>query len=64
MRAFDFQIKQGNKIIARPETATIEAVWERQDWAQRLKNAVMLASRKFTGPLTSPPEPWHYTFTP
>jgi hypothetical protein len=64
MRAFDFQIKQGDKIIARPETATIEAVWERQGWAQRLKNAVMAASRKFTGPLSSPHEPWHYTFTP
>jgi hypothetical protein len=64
MRAFDFQIKQGNKIIARPETATIETVWESQDWAQRLKKAVTLASRKFTGPLSSPREPWHYTFTP
>jgi hypothetical protein len=64
MRAFDFQIKQGNKIIAKPDTATIETVWEREGWAERLKNAVMRASQKFTGPLLSPREPWHYTFNP
>jgi hypothetical protein len=64
MRAFDFQIKQGNKIIAGTETAKIDTVWEREGWTQRLNNAVTSASQKFSGPLLSPREPWHYTFTP
>jgi hypothetical protein len=30
----------------------------------KLDGAVREASRKFIGPLASPREPWHYTYTP
>jgi len=64
LRAFDFQIKQGDKIIAGTNTAIIANVWDAQGWTEKLQTAVKAASRKFFGPLTSPREPWHYTFTP
>lgn len=64
MRAFDFQIKQGDKIIAATNTAMIEEVWDGQGWTEKLQTAVKAASRKFTGPLASPREPWHYTYSP
>ena len=64
LRAFDFQIKQGDKIVAGTNTATIEDVWDRQGWTEKLRAAVTVASRKFSGPLTSPREPWHYSYNP
>jgi len=64
LRAFDFQIKQGDKIIAGTNTAVIKDVWDGQGWTEKLRTAVTSASRKFKGPLASPREPWHYTYTP
>jgi hypothetical protein len=64
LRAFDFQIKQGDKIIAGTNTAVIKDVWDGQGWTEKLRTAVTAASRKFNGPLASPREPWHYTYTP
>ncbi len=64
LRAFDFQIQQGDKLIAGTDAALIKDVWDGQGWTQKLRTAVMAASRKFTGPLSSPREPWHYTYTP
>ena len=64
LRAFDFQIQQGDKLIAGTDAALIKDVWDGQGWTQKLRTAVTAASRKFTGPLSSPREPWHYTYTP
>lgn len=64
LRAFDFQIKKGNQIVAGTESSIIESVWEAQGWTQKLNTAVISASKKFTGPLTSPREPWHYIYNP
>lgn len=64
MRAIDFQVHKGTEIVAGPDTHTIGSTWERGGWAARLDTAVREASRKFIGPLISPREPWHYTYTP
>jgi hypothetical protein len=64
MRAIDFQVHRGEEIVAGPDTHTIGSTWEQGGWAARLDTAVREASRKFIGPLVSPREPWHYTYTP
>lgn len=64
MRAIDFQVHQADKVIAGPSADSIATVWDAGGWAERLDDAVRKASRRFIGPLASPPEPWHYTFTP
>ena len=64
LRAFDFKIRQGGQIIATTESSTIQTVWDAQGWTRKLNAAVTSASRKFAGPLASPREPWHYTYTP
>jgi hypothetical protein len=64
MRAIDFQVHRGAEIVAGPDTHTIGTVWEQGGWAARLDDAVRNASRKFIGPLVSPREPWHYTYSP
>jgi hypothetical protein len=64
MRAIDFQVHHGQEIVAGPDTRTIGTAWERDGWAARLDLAVRDASRRFIGPLASPREPWHYTYTP
>ena len=64
MRAVDFQVHQGDRIIAGPRTATIATDWDATGWSSRLDAAVRAASRRFIGPLATPREPWHYTFSP
>jgi len=64
MRAIDFQVHRGAEIVAGPDTHTIDSLWDEGGWSARLDNAVREASRKFIGPLASPREPWHYTYTP
>ena len=64
LRAFDFKIRQGSQIIATTDSATIKDVWDAQGWTRKLNAGVTAASRKFAGPLTSPREPWHYTYIP
>jgi len=64
MRAIDFQVHRGAEIVAGPDTQTIGSTWEQGGWAARLDTAVREASRRFVGPLVSPREPWHYTYTP
>jgi hypothetical protein len=63
-RAIDFQIHQGSRVVAGPETARIETDWVRQGWSNKLARAIHGASRKFDGPLRSPDEPWHYEYDP
>jgi hypothetical protein len=64
MRAIDFQVHRGAGIVAGPDTRTIIAQWDQAGWSAKLDGAVRAASRRFVGPLASPREPWHYTYTP
>ena len=62
-RAFDFQIQQGSALIAGTDTASIGR-WDQAGWTQKLNDAVTSASARFSGPLRSPREPWHYEYRP
>jgi hypothetical protein len=62
MQAVDFQVKQGERIVAGASQADIGPVWEAQGWCERLVRAVRLTSARFAGPLVTPNEPWHYEF--
>lgn len=64
MRAIDFQVHRGDEIVAGPDTRTVDTVWLQEGWGGRLDAAILAASRQFIGPLASPREPWHYTYTP
>jgi hypothetical protein len=64
MRAVDFQVHQGGRIVAGPSTSAIPADWEAAGWATRLDAAVHAGSNRFVGPSASPPAPWHYTYVP
>jgi hypothetical protein len=64
MRAIDFQVHQGDRVVAGPRTSTIDAEWDAAGWSAKLDAAVRVASQRFIGPLASPREPWHYTYSP
>jgi hypothetical protein len=64
LRAFDFQVKRGERIVAGPDTSTIRGVWLAEGWKERVRTAVQSASRSFRGPLEVPDEPWHYVYEP
>jgi hypothetical protein len=64
MRAVDFQVQADGRIVAAPDTRTIETVWESQGWAGKLQAAVSSGTSRFIGPLALPREPWHYTYAP
>ncbi|MEO6080031.1 MAG: hypothetical protein ABIQ86_09665 [Steroidobacteraceae bacterium] len=64
MRAIDFQIQKGGRTVAGPRSATIASDWDAAGWTAKLKSAVRAGSSRFTGPLESPREPWHYTYSP
>ena len=60
-RAFDFQVMRGSQLIAGPSGA---GAWDSEGWTEKVREAVTRASTKFTGPLASPREPWHYDYRP
>ena len=64
MRAIDFQIRKHDRLVAAARTATIRTSWDAAGWTERLRSAVYTGSNHFSGPLTSPREPWHYTYMP
>ena len=64
MRAVDFVVKQGDRIVAGASTADIPAIWTGQGWAARLNAAVLASGAPFAGPLRIPDEPWHYDYRP
>ena len=64
MRAIDFQVHQGGRVVAGPSAATIATDWAAAGWAAKLAAAVREASDRFVGPQASPPAPWHYTYVP
>ena len=64
MRAIDFQISRNGALIAPADSAKTESVWRSQGWDAKLKASIAAAGPAFEGPLTSPDEPWHYSYTP
>jgi ribosomal protein L17 len=63
-RAFDFQVKRGNEIVAGTDSKSSIASWDKKGWTEKLRAAVQAASSKFSGPLKMPYEPWHYEYRP
>jgi hypothetical protein len=64
MRAVDFQVQKDGRTIASPRSATITSDWDEPGWSARLEAVVHATSSRFVGPLSSPREPWHYTYQP
>ena len=64
MRAVDFVVTQGDRIVAGAVTADIPDIWTGQGWAERLKSAVLASGAPFVGPLHYPDEPWHFDYRP
>ena len=62
LRAYDFIIWQGDKIVAGTDARSIRGQWIGGGWSNRLRQAIFGASNRFDGPLKSPNEPWHYTY--
>jgi hypothetical protein len=62
LRAYDFIIWQGDKIVAGSDAASIRNQWLGGGWGSRLRQIVYAASSRFEGPLESPNEPWHFTY--
>ncbi|MFZ9311388.1 MAG: hypothetical protein ACO24O_07810 [Arenimonas sp.] len=64
MHAIDFQISQGGNIIAPADSSKVAPIWRGQGWDAKLKASIAAAGPAFEGPLTSPDEPWHYSYSP
>lgn len=64
MRAVDFVVMQGERIVAGAVTADIPAIWTGNGWAARLQAAVLASGAPFEGPLRVPDEPWHFDYRP
>ena len=62
LRAFDFKVKKGRRLIAGTTTRTINSKWERPGWTDKLREAIFTVSDRFEGPLDVPYEPWHYNY--
>jgi hypothetical protein len=62
LRAIDFQVHAGGRVVAGPDTSTIASVWRGQGWAQKVAAAVAHSGDKFSGPLRMPDEPWHFEY--
>ena len=62
--AIDFQIMKDGSIYAGADSDKIETVWRAEGWDEALKASITAAGPSFTGPLTSPDEPWHYDYDP
>jgi len=64
MRAVDFVVTQGERIVAGAVTADIPEIWIDEGWAARLQAAVLASGAPFEGPLRFPDEPWHFDYRP
>lgn len=64
LRAFDFRVMRGSRVIAGASTRTISSAWDKAGWTMRLCEAIEAASGRFEGPLAEPYEPWHYEYRP
>jgi hypothetical protein len=61
-RAFDLQIEHGGRISAGLGATSAREQWDAAGWTQKLHAAVAAAGERFSGPLLSPYEPWHYAY--
>jgi hypothetical protein len=59
MRAVDFVVMQGGRVVTGTQQATIPIAWTASGWAQRLADAT--AATQLIGPLAHPYEPWHWS---
>ena len=62
LRAFDFRVMRGGRLVAGTSTRSIPTAWDEAGWTAKLKEAIEQASDRFEGPLEEPYEPWHYTY--
>lgn len=62
--AIDFQVRQGGRLVAGPDSTTVRGVWEQSGWEQKLVAAVARSRAPFEGPLQTPREPWHFRYAP
>jgi hypothetical protein len=58
VRAVDFVVMQGTRVIAGTSRASIPTAWTSTGWAQRLADATV--GTILRGPLRTPYEPWHW----
>lgn len=63
-RAFDFQVQQGDRIVAGANTGSATRDWDEAGWTEKLRAALESVSARFEGPLAMPYEPWHYSYRP
>jgi hypothetical protein len=59
----DFQVSKEGELVASASMAEVAAVWDALGWRGKLQDAVRVAGGRFSGPLQSPDEPWHYDLT-
>jgi hypothetical protein len=64
MHAIDFQIAKAGALIAPADSSKVDSVWRSMGWDAKLKTSIAAVGLPFVGPLTSPDEPWHYSYTP
>ena len=64
MQAVDFQVMEGNRLVAGTDVSAVTETWETSGWKAKLQSAVNEADAGFVGPLKNPNEPWHYDFRP
>ena len=62
MRAIDFQVMRGDRIVAGTTVSRVTHEWEAPGWDRKLQQAVLAAGGRFVGPLKSPNEPWHFEY--
>jgi hypothetical protein len=63
-RAFDFQVTHRGQVIAGTDVESAHRQWDAAGWTQKLRATISIAGNRFVGPLQSPYEPWHYSYTP
>jgi hypothetical protein len=52
------------RVIAGLDAAGAHRQWDEAGWTLKLHQAMNAAHGRFTGPLQSPYEPWHYAYNP
>ncbi len=69
LQALDFIVRRRGRVIAAARSGQRNTVWRGDiNWRNRLRNAINAVRPSirdhWDGPLRSPDEPWHYTYTP